>query len=92
MAINLDGYALVGIVNPNLQCTQINFMSQGNQEVSQKAVILFDQQIKYIEVEAHEAFRRVKVWVLEEQEPISIDFPGEEVELYDLFLKSLYNK
>ncbi|MEI6426044.1 MAG: hypothetical protein WCO66_01690 [Candidatus Absconditabacteria bacterium] len=92
MAINFDDCTLVGIVNPNLHCTQINYVTNGDAEVSEKVLVLFDQQIKYIQVEAHPSIRRVKIYVRGEEDAINIDFPVEEVELYDLFLRSLYNK
>jgi hypothetical protein len=92
MAINFDDCTIVGVVNPNMHCTQINFSVNGNPEISEKAFILFDQQIKYIEVEGHASFRRVNIYIRSEEAPINIDFPVDEVELYALFLRSLYNK
>lgn len=83
---------MVSIVNPNTHCTQINFVTNEESEISEKALILFDQQIKYIQVEAHPGVRRVKVFVRGEDDAINIDFPMEEIELYDLFMRSLYNK
>lgn len=67
-------------------------MSQTNLDIPQKAIILFDSQIKYIEVEAHPNYRRVKVYIREVEQPLHIDFTAEQSDLYDLFLKSLYNK
>jgi len=92
MALSFDECTLVGIINPNTHCTQINFLTNNDPDVPERALILFDQQIKYIEVEAHETFRRVKVFVRGEDGAINIDFPLNEVDLYDLFLRSLYNK
>ena len=92
MTLSFDDYTLSSIVNPNTHCTQINFVSNDPAKIPEKALILFDQQIKYIQVEAHPGVRRVRVYVRGEDDAINIDFPTEEIELYDLFMRSLYNK
>jgi hypothetical protein len=92
MSVSFDDCVLVGIINPNVHCTQINYVAKYDPHIPEKALILFDQQIQFIEIEDHVTLRRVKVHVRGEDEPINIDFPANEVELYDLFLRSLYNK
>ena len=92
MAINLNNCQLLNIVNPNVHCTQIDFISNDQPDVAKQSLILFEQQIKYIEVEAREQFNRVKVSIRGEDDYIYIDFPRDQDELYDLFLRSVYNK
>jgi hypothetical protein len=67
MAINFDDCALVGIVNPNTHCTQINYISRDDLDIPQKSLILFDSQIKYIEIEEHVSFKGVKIYVRGEE-------------------------
>lgn len=92
MALNFDDYKLSEIINPNLHCTQVVFTTVDNPDVQKKSLIFFDSQIKYIEIEEHQKFKRVKIYVSGDEEEINLDFSEADTEKFDLFLKSLYNK
>jgi len=92
MALDFDGFKLNQIINPNMHCTQIIFSAVDNPDIHTKSLILFDSQIKYIQINQHQKFTRVKIYVKWDDESIDIDFSQEQKEMYDLFLKSVYNK
>lgn len=92
MALDFDGFKLKEIVNPNMHCTQIVFSSVDNPDIHTKSLILFDNQIKYIQINEHQTFTRVKIYVKGDEKSIDIDFSQDQKELFDLFLKSVYNK
>lgn len=92
MALDFSGYTLKTIINPNINCTQIVFSSIDNPDIRTKTLILFDGQIKYIRINEHQNFTRVKIYIVGEEKPIDIDFTQDDSDLFDLFLKSLYNK
>lgn len=92
MALDFEGFKLKEIVNPNLRCTQVVFSSVDNPDIHTKSLILFDNQMKYIQINEHKTFTRVKIYVKWDAESIEIDFTKEQAALLDLFLKSVYNK
>lgn len=92
MAFDFSWYTVSKIVNPNINCTQIIFSAIDNPDIRTKSLILFDGQIKYIRVNEHQNFTRVKIYIAWEDKAIDVDFTEDDSELFDLFLKSLYNK
>lgn len=92
MSLSFEGYILTDIINPNVSCTQVGFTNTEDPDIQKRWLVLFDKQIKYIEVEEHQKFKRVKVYVAEETEPIHLDFGENDDSNYDLFLRSIYNK
>ena len=92
MALSFTDYKLDRIINPNMHCTQILFTAQDNPDVQEKSLILFDNQIKYIEIEEHQKFKRVKVYVRGDEEAINLDFFQADEEKFVSFLQSVYNK
>ncbi len=92
MAFDFEGFRLDKIINPNMHCTYIVFKTVDNPDIHTKTVILFDNQIKYIQVNEHQDFIRAKIFMKSDEKPITIDFAQDQAELYDLFLKSVTNK
>ena len=92
MALNFDGYEISQIINPNLRCTEILLTTTQDPDVQKKTLILFEKQIKYIEIEEHQKFKRVKIYIIDENEAMNLDFTQEKAELFELFLRSLYNR
>ncbi|AHB40972.1 TPA: hypothetical protein DIC40_08290 [Patescibacteria group bacterium] len=92
MAFDFDGFRLDKIINPNAHCTHIVFISVDNPDIHTKTLILFDNQIKYMQVNEHQNFIRVKIFMKSDDTPIAIDFEENQKELYELFLKSVTNK
>ncbi|PJA48444.1 MAG: hypothetical protein CO170_02715 [candidate division SR1 bacterium CG_4_9_14_3_um_filter_40_9] len=92
MALSFDGYKLTEIINPNGHCTQIGFTNENEPDVKKRGVILFDRQIRYIEVEEHQKFKRVKVYTTKDAEPMDFDFLEDNYANFDLFLRSIYNQ
>lgn len=92
MALSFEGYKLTEIVNPNEHCTQVIFTNETDPDVKKRSVILFDRQIRYIEVEEHQKLKRVRVYTTNETEPMDFDFLEDAYEHFDLFLRSIYNQ
>jgi len=92
MAFDFEGFRLDKIVNPNMHCTYIVFKATDNPDISKKTVVLFDNKIKYIQVNEHQTFIRAKIFMESDEKPITVDFDQDQTELYDLFLKSVCNK
>ncbi len=92
MALDFDGFKLKEIINPNVRCTQIVFSSIDNPDIHTKYLILFDNQIKYIQINKHHEYTRVKIYIKWDEKSIDIDFPKDQEDLLELFLKSVYNK
>ena len=91
MTVDFEGYKLTKIVNPSPFCTQVHFESSEETDVKNRTLILFEKQMKYIEVEEHQKFKRVKIYLRGDEEAIELDFANENAELYNLFFKSMYN-
>ena len=92
MAFDFDVFILEKIVNPNTHCTNIVFKTVDNPDIHTKTIILFDNQIKYIQINEHQTFIRAKIFMKSDEKPISIDFQEDQTELYELFLKSVCSK
>ncbi|HCB51662.1 TPA: hypothetical protein DEP21_03755 [Patescibacteria group bacterium] len=75
-----------------MTCTQMIFVTADNDpDVRAKSLLLFDHQVKYIEMEEHQRFIRVKIYVRGDEQSIDIDFLEEDKDKYILFLKSVCN-
>jgi len=92
MALNFEGYKLTEIINPNAQCTEVVFTNENDPDIKKKTVIFFDSQIRYIEIEEHQKFKRVKIYTTKEAEPMDFDFLEDSYQYFDLFLRSIYNQ
>lgn len=92
MAFDFEWFRLEKIINPNITCTHIVFKAFDNPDIHTKTLILFDNQIKYIQVNEHQTFIRAKIFMKSDEKPVTIDFAQDQTELYDLFLKSVTNK
>lgn len=92
MAFDFDWFRLEKIVNPNIHCTYIVFKTTDNPDIHTKTIILFDNQIKYIQVNEHKTFIRAKIFMKSDEKPITVDFEEDQIDLYDLFLKSVCSK
>lgn len=92
MALSFEGYKLCEIINPNAQCTEVVFVNESDPDIKKRSVILFERQIRYIEVEEHQKFKRVRVYSTKESEPMDFDFAEDMYDHFDLFLRSIYNQ
>jgi|GEM_PF-3230989 len=92
MALSFEGYKLTEIINPNEHCTQVVFTNENDPDVKKRSVTLFDSQIRYMEIEEHQKFKRVKVYTTKEAEPMNFDFAEDNYANFDLFLRSIYNQ
>jgi len=92
MHIDFDGFVLKDILNPNEDCVQVIFESNENPDIKKKDFVIFEKQIKYIIVDEHRKFKRVKVYFRGDDERIRLDFPEGKDELLKKFFDSVYNR
>lgn len=91
MTLDFAGYKLTKIVNPSPFCTQVHFESVEDTDIKHRTLILFDKQIRYMEVEEHQKFKRVNVYLKGDTDALELDFTEENMDQFDLFFKSMYN-
>lgn len=92
MNIGFDAYKVSAINNPNKDCVQVTFHSTENPDVTTKHFIIFEQQVKYMIVDEHKKFKRVKIYFRGDESSTHIDFNEDQDELLEKFLKSVYNR
>ncbi|MEI7919997.1 MAG: hypothetical protein WCH65_07770 [bacterium] len=91
MALDFDLFRVVEVKNPSKSATEIYFSDGKANDLKKTSMILFEQQIKYIVSEEYETYKRVKVFIIDDDDPIVIDFYPEEYPLFEAFFMSLYN-
>jgi len=91
MTLDFAGYKLTKVVNPSPSCTQVHFESLEETDIKNRTLILFERQIRYMEVEEHQKFRRVKVYLKNDEDALELDFTQENDDQFELFFKSMYN-
>ena len=92
MALSFDLFRVVDIKNPSEQCTEVHFTDDRNGDLKRTSLVIFEQQVKYITTEEYEASKRVKIYIIDDDDPIVIDFHPEEYQLFEALFLALYNK
>jgi len=89
--IGFEWYKVVEVINPSRECVQLVFESVENTDLKRKAFIIFEPQLKYIIIDDHVNFKRLKLFFNWDEKEVRIDFTSENYELLDKFVKWVYN-
>ena len=92
MALHFDTFRVIDVKNPSKHCTELCFSDGNNANLKSTSLILFEQQIKYVITEEFDSYKRTKIFVRDDDDPIIVDFHPEEYQLYEALFLSLYNK
>ncbi len=92
MALHFDTFRVVEIKNPSKECVQVCFSNGKANELKSTCIVIFETQVKYIITEEYETYQRAKIYIIDDDDPIVIDFRPEEYHLYEMFFMALYNK
>lgn len=92
MALNFDVFKVVDVKNPSKHCTELYFSDGKSDSLQNTSLVIFEQQVKYIVTEEYESHKKVKIYIIDDDAPIVVDFYPEEYHLYESFFMSLYNK
>ncbi len=92
MALDFDLFRVVDVKNPAKECVQVCFSDGKSNALKETCLIVFEQQVKYIITEQFDDYKRVKIYIIDDDDPIVIDFHPEEYHLFESFFMSLYNK
>lgn len=92
MAFDFDAFRVMEIKNPSKHCTEVFFSDGKENDLKKTSLVIFEQQVKYIITEEYEEHKKVKVYIIDDEDPIVIDFHSEEYSLYEAFFMALYNK
>jgi len=92
MALNFDLFRVVDIKNPSKECVQICFSDGKANELKNTCLVVFETQVKYIITEEYETYKRVKIFIIDDDDPIVINFHLEEYHLFETLFLALYNK
>jgi hypothetical protein len=92
MAFDYDLFRVVDIKNPSVHCTEIYFSDGKENDLKKTSLVIFEQQVKYIITEEYVTHKKVKVYIIDDEDPIVIDFHPEEYQFFEAFFLALYNK
>ncbi|MFA7298804.1 MAG: hypothetical protein WC010_04130 [Candidatus Absconditabacterales bacterium] len=92
MALDFDLFSVVDVKNPSKYCTEIFFSDGKDNDLKKTSLVIFEQQVKYIITEEYETYKRVKVHIIDDNDPIVIDFHPDEYGFFEAVFLSLYNK
>ena len=92
MSLNFNLLTVVDIKNPNKNCTEIYFEDPRDIELKTKSLVIFEPQVKYVISEEYATYKRIKIYILDDEAPIVIDFHPEEYKHFESFFLALYNK
>ncbi len=92
MALDFDLFSVVEVKNPSKHCTEIYFSDRKDNDLKTTSLVIFEQQIKYVITEEYDEYKRVKIFIRDDDDPIVIDFHPEEYNLFEAFFLALYNK
>jgi len=92
MALDFNLFRVIDVKNPSKSATEVYFSDGKANDLEKTSLVLFEQQIKYIISEEYETYKRVKVYIIDDDDPIIVDFYPEEYHLFEMFFMSLYNK
>ncbi len=89
--IEFDNFKVIEVKNPSPNCVHIFFENENNPDIKKKQFILFEQQIKYIIINEHKNFTKIKIYTRWDNKEIVIKFLQDNKELLNKFLKSVFN-
>jgi hypothetical protein len=92
MALDFNLFRVVDIKNPSKDCVEVCFSDGKANELKTTCLVIFETQVKYVITEEHEEYKRVKIYIIDDDDPIVIDFRPEEYHLFETFFLALYNK
>ena len=92
MSLNFNLLTVVDIKNPNKNSTEIYFIDSRDIELKTKSLVVFEPQVKYVITEEYATHKMMKIYILDDEAPIVIDFHPEEYHHYESFFLALYNK
>ena len=92
MALDFDLFRVVDIKNPSKDCVQVCFSDGKANELKTTCLVIFETQVKYVITEEYETYKRVKIYIIDDDDPIVIDFHPDEYHLFETFFLALYNK
>jgi len=89
--IGFEWFTIVDVISPSKDCVEIVFESADNPDVKKKYFVLFEQQVKYIIVDEHKKFKRLKIYFRDDEHSVRVDFESDKYHLLDKLMKSIYN-
>lgn len=92
MTLSFDLFKVVDVKNPSEHCTEVYFSDDKNSDLKRRSLVIFEQQVKYITTEEYETNKRVKIYIIDDKEPILIDFHQEEYKFFEALFSAIYNK
>ena len=92
MALDFDLFNVVDVKNPSKNCTEIFFSDGKENQIRRTSLVIFEQQVKYVVTEEYETYKRVKIYIIDDDDPIVIDFHPDEYQFFEAFFLALYNK
>ena len=92
MALDFDLFNVVDVKNPSQHCTEIFFSDGKENDLKKTSLVILEQQVKYIITEEYDTHKRVKIYIIDDEDPIVIDFHSDEYNFFEAFFLALYNK
>ena len=92
MAFDYDVFKVADVRNPSTNCTEIDFTDGKENELKGISLVIFEQQVKYIITEEYNTHKKVKIYIIDDEDPIIIDFHPEEYHFFEALFLALYNK
>ncbi|MEI6118470.1 MAG: hypothetical protein WCP92_04480 [bacterium] len=92
MALDFDLFRVIDVKNPSKNCTEIFFSDGKENQMIKTSLVIFEQQVKYVVTEEYETYKRVKIYIIDDDDPIVIDFHPDEYQFFEAFFLALYNK
>ena len=92
MFIDFDWFSVVDVSSPSNDCVHVVLESSTNPDIKRKHFVVFERQIKYVIVDEHIGFKRLKLYIRGNEKYIKIDFKEEIYDLLEKFLKAVYNR
>jgi ASC-1-like (ASCH) protein len=92
MALDFNLFKVIEVKNPSKECVEVRFSDVKANDLKTTSLVIFETQVKYIITEEYETHKRVKVYSIDDDDAIVIDFYPEEYYLFETFFMALYNK
>ncbi len=92
MAVTFDLFRVIEVKNPSKECVEVYFHDGKDHGLKKTSLVIFETQVKYVVTEEYEDYKRVKIYIIDDNDPIIIDFHVDEYSLYETFFLALYNK
>jgi len=92
MAFVFDLFRVVDVKNPSKECVELYFSDGKANDLKKTSLVIFETQVKYVITEEYETYKRVKIYIIDNEDPIVIDFHPEEYQFFEALFLALYNK